>query len=68
MYIIHSDVRRAYRTTYGWTTIHKGTLLVGLEDVLRFTKNEAELNKDTLPKGNRFVYFPERKWRYLDED
>ena len=64
MYIIRSDVRRAYQTDKGWTSIHKGILL-GLNDVLRFTEGEAKLLKGTLPKGQRFVYFPQRKWKDL---
>lgn len=65
MYIIRSDVRNAYKTGDGWTTITrdgKNAVLNGLSDVIRFTKREAERNKDKLPKGSRFVYFPKIKW------
>jgi len=64
MYIIRNDHRNAYKTYDGWTTI-AGGCLTGLADVLRFTEREAELNKDKLPSGSRFVYFPRRRWRDL---
>ena len=62
MYVIKNDHRNAYKTHDGWTTIDNG-ILNGLHDVLRFTSREAELNKNNLPSGSRFVYFPERRWR-----
>ena len=65
MYIIKNDLRNAYKTYDGWTTITmdgKNGVLNGLSDVIRFTKGEAERNKDKLPKGSRFVYFPKIKW------
>ncbi len=66
MYVIKNDLRNAYKTYDGWTTIvrsGKNATLNGLDDVIRFTANEMELNKDKLPKGSRFVYFPQRRWR-----
>ena len=65
MYIIKNDHRKAYLTSTGWTTIEGGTLR-GLHDVLRFTAQEVELNKDTLPHGSRFIHFPKRNWRDYD--
>lgn len=66
MYIIYSEVRNAYKTRDGWTTIThtpKASTLNGLADVLRFTLNESVLNKDKLARqGCRFVYFPQRRW------
>ena len=62
MYIIRNDIRNAYKTRDGWTTIQDGHL-IGLHDVLRFTDNEAALNELKLPKGSRFVYFPQRRWK-----
>lgn len=62
MHIIRSDIRNAYLTYDGWTTINKG-ILSSLHNVIRFTSSEAALNEDTLPKGQRFVHFPVRKWR-----
>ena len=62
MYIVKSDVRNAYKTNDGWTTIDNG-VLIGLSNVLRFTAREVELNKNTLGKGQRFVYFPRRRWK-----
>ena len=66
MYIIKNDLRNAYLTYDGWTSIQRdgnNGALVGLNDVIRFTKREAALNEDKLPKGSRFVYFPKIKWR-----
>ena len=66
MYIIKSDTRNAYMTATGWTTIErdgKNAALNGLGEVVRFTKNEMLRNKDTLPKGQRFVHFPKITWR-----
>ena len=65
MYIIRNDIRKAYKTFDGWTTITrtpKSVALDGLGDVQRFTKREAELNADKLPNGSRFVYFPKIQW------
>lgn len=71
MYIIKDTKRNAYRTEDGWTTIERqshvkprnANLLVGLEDVVRYTKGEMEAND--LPDGQVWVYFPERKWEYI---
>ncbi len=60
MYVIRSDKRNAYLTYEGWTSINKG-VLSSLHNVIRFTSSEVELNK--LPDGQRFVYFPVRRWR-----
>jgi hypothetical protein len=62
MYIIRNDIRNAYKTHDGWTTIQDGHL-IGLHDVLRFTDSEAARNTNALPKGSRFVYFPRRRWK-----
>lgn len=62
MYIIKNDYRNAYKTYDGWTRVIDGAL-VGLNDVMRFTTGEMELNKDKLPSGSRFVNFPQRRWR-----
>jgi len=64
MYVIRNDHRNAYKTYDGWTVI-AGNCLTGLSDVIRFTEREAERNKDNLPSGSRFVYFPRRRWRDL---
>jgi len=61
MYIIRSDVRNAYLTYDGWTSINKG-ILSSLHNVIRFTSREAALNTN-LPKGQRFIHFPVRRWR-----
>ena len=66
MFVIKSDMRNAYKTFDGWTTITrdgKNGVLNGLNDVIRFTANEMRLNEDTLPKGSRFVYFPFIQWK-----
>jgi hypothetical protein len=66
MYIIYSELRHAYKTYDGWTTIEstpKGKVLMGLNNVMRFTKSEAHHNYDAIGKGSRFVYFPRRSWR-----
>ncbi len=71
MYVIKSDQRNAFMTASGWTRITrdgKNATLDGLNDVVRFTEHEAELNKDKLPKGQRFVYFPKIKWSDINED
>ena len=60
MYIIKKGT--SYKTDGGWTSIH-GNYLIGLDNVLRFTKGESE--RLTLPKGQSFVHFPLRKWEYL---
>ncbi len=62
MYVIKNDHRNAYQTHDGWTTIDNG-ILNGLHNVARFTEREMEMNKDSLPSGSRFIYFPERRWR-----
>ncbi len=62
MYIIRSDIRNAYLTSEGWTTIESGVLM-GLHNVLRFTKGEVNRNEHKLGKGQRFMYFPLRKWK-----
>jgi len=62
MYVIKSNLRNAYLTYDGWTTIEKG-VLIGLQNVIRFTKRESELNQDKLPFGSVFVYFPQRRWK-----
>ncbi len=62
MYIIKNDHRNAFKTYDGWTTIEDETL-IGLQNVMRFTQREAEANKDKLPSGSRFIYFPKRRWR-----
>lgn len=64
MYIIRNDLRNAYKTHDGWTSIQDGSL-IGLHDVLRFTASEMRLNESKLPKGSRFVYFPRRRWKDL---
>lgn len=68
MYIIRNDIRNAYKTYDGWTTIvrdgNNGTLN-GLNDVIRFTEREAQLNVNKLPKGSRFVYFPRIQWKEI---
>jgi len=66
MYIIRNDYRNAYKTGDGWTTIEDG-ILMGLHDVIRFTTNEQEMNKDKLPAGSTFIYFPKRKWKYFEQ-
>lgn len=66
MYVIRNDLRKAYKTFDGWTTItRKGNtgVLNGLNDVQRFTEGESQ--RMVLPKGSRFVYFPKREWRDL---
>lgn len=66
MYVIRNDLRKAYKTYDGWTTITrdgKNGVLNGLNDVMRFTKGESQ--SMVLPKGSRFVYFPRREWRDL---
>ena len=69
MYVIRNDLRQAFKTYDGWTSIvrdgNNGTLN-GLGDVIRFTANEMRLNEDKLPKGSRFVYFPRREWSDYD--
>lgn len=65
MYIIKNDHRNAFKTYDGWTTIEDG-VLVGLNNVMRFTKGEMEANKDKLSSGSRFIYFPKRKWSHYD--
>ena len=70
MYIIYNEPRHAYKTHDGWTTIEhteKGDVLVGLNNVMRFTEGESIANQDTLGKGQRFIYFPKRRWRDYDE-
>jgi hypothetical protein len=70
MYIIKSDLRNAFKTYEGWTEIHKSkkqVTLVGLNDVVRFTTNEMLLNREHLPKGQRFVHFPRITWREINE-
>ncbi len=62
MYIIKNDHRNAFKTYDGWTTIEDG-VLVGLQNVIRFTDSEALANEDRLPSGSRFVYFPRRRWK-----
>ena len=59
MYVIYSSSRNAYKTYDGWTTITGGAM-VGLSDVIRFTKREKELweTKRQVPKGWEFRYFP----------
>ena len=65
MYVIKNTHRKAYKTNDGWTSIENG-VLVGLHNVLRFTKGEMEANKDTLAKeGSEFIYFPRRRWKDL---
>jgi hypothetical protein len=66
MYIIRNDIRNAYKTYDGWTTIQDGHLL-GLHEVMRFTTGEATRNGDKLPKGSRFVYFPQRRWKDIPD-
>lgn len=69
MYIVYSEIRNAYKTYDGWTTITrtpKGITLDGLNDVIHFTKGEAERNADKLPKGSRFVHFPKVEWSDFD--
>ena len=66
MYIMYSSLRHAYKTHDGWTTIEhtdKGDVLVGLNNVLRFTEAERDANTGNLAKGERFLYFPKRRWR-----
>jgi hypothetical protein len=66
VYVIKNDLRNAFKTYDGWTQIvrsSKSVALIGLDDVIRFTKGEADMNKDSLPKGSRFVYFPRRTWK-----
>jgi hypothetical protein len=68
MYVIYNEQRKSYKTSTGWTTITRqgrNGILSGLSDVLRFTDNEAEANADALYKGERFVYFPRRRWKDL---
>ena len=68
MYIIKNDIRNAFKTYDGWTTIvrtKEGVSLVGLNDVIRFTTNEMLANRDKLGKGCRFVYFPKVRWSDL---
>lgn len=64
MYVIKNDHRNAFKTYDGWTTI-ENDVLVGLQNVLRFTEREKELNERRLPSGSRFIYFPRRRWRDL---
>ena len=62
MYIIKNDHRNAFKTYDGWTTFEDG-VLIGLQNVIRFTKGEALANENCLPSGSRFVYFPRRRWK-----
>ena len=64
MYVIKNDHRNAFQTYDGWTTIENG-VLIGLQNVIRFTSREVELNESRLPSGSRFIYFPRRRWRDL---
>lgn len=57
MYIIKNDYRNQVKTYDGWTHKENG-ILIGLENALKFTQREAELNKDKLPKGCRFIKLP----------
>lgn len=57
MYVIYNKYRHAYKTYDGWTRVQGGAI-VGLKDVMRFTKGEVNLNKDTLPNGSEFRYYP----------
>lgn len=62
MYVLKNAKRNAYLTYDGWTTItydKKNGVLNGLNNVIRFTAGEA---KHPLPDGDKFVYFPVRKW------
>jgi hypothetical protein len=61
VYIIKNSKRNAYKTYDGWTRItRKGdnATLDGLNDVMRFTEREAQLNGDKLPNGCEFIHFP----------
>ena len=60
MYVLYNKHRNAYRTYDGWTRIINGAM-VGLDDVVRFTKREVKLNEDRLTKGAEFRYFPDYK-------
>ena len=65
MYIIKSDKRVAFKTYTGWTQLVKdkhGERIDGMSDVARFTNGEAKANKDKLPAGWRFVWFPKIEW------
>ncbi len=64
MYVIKNDHRNAFKTYDGWTTV-EDKVLTGLQNVIRFTAHEAELNQAKLPSGSRFVYFPRRRWKDL---
>ena len=66
-YIIRNDHRNAYKTYDGWTTIEDG-VLIGLNNVMRFTKGEVRANTNRLGSGSRFVFFPRRKWSDYKDD
>ena len=64
---IFNTSTRKFKTYEGWTDLEitkRSTVIKGLEDVMLFTKGEAEMNKLMYPLEWRHIN-PRLKWRML---
>ncbi len=59
MFIIRKDLGKtvAFKTFEGWVECDKVEGVLDLQDVMRFTEREQELNQATLKSNENFVWF-----------